>query len=179
MRVRHSWQSFSLPSMSNFNFMSYCERRAVQTVKLQQRTIGRGFFVTSQPCIYFCILTASSSEIQPRLLFSRTACLCRKGVNERSCESVVTSTHLAPIQRTICSRCLMSLAHCAGPSALVFAFSCKMRRFSTRHEEHVAVVCMFGPSGANRNVVAVWDERRVTWHGEWKVLLVCEIFPAL
>lgn len=113
------------------------------------------FFVTSQPCIYFCILTASSSEIQRHLLFSRTACLCRKGVNERSCESVVTPPHLAPIQRTICSRCLMSLAHCAGPSALVFAFSCKIRRFSTRHEERVAVVCMSGPSGANRNVVAV------------------------
>lgn len=52
MCVRHSWQSFSLPSMSNFNLMSYCERRTVQTAKLQQRTIGRFFFFCHQPAMH-------------------------------------------------------------------------------------------------------------------------------
>lgn len=52
-----------------------------------------------------------------------------EGVNERSCEPVVASAHLAPVQWTICSRCLMSLAHWDEPSAFGFQQQQKKRRF--------------------------------------------------
>lgn len=39
MRVRHSWQSFSGPSMTNFNFMFYCASQTVKTAKLQRKEV--------------------------------------------------------------------------------------------------------------------------------------------
>lgn len=57
--------------------------------------------------LYAASWLLSHFQDQHHILFSRAACLCGKGVNERSCDSVATSKYLAGIQWTICSGCLL------------------------------------------------------------------------